>query len=170
MFFQNWNEIFKIVFLTVLFHISLIIILRIAGKRTLADLNAFDIVVTITIGSIFATTILSSKTEYFEGLAAIITLVTMQYIIAKISVNSNKFTKILKADPTLVYFEGQYLEKNMHKIRVTKDDITQQVRIEAGTTICNAKAVIVEPNGKLSVVTDIAKEDEGRIKEYKNNN
>ncbi|WP_130806329.1 DUF421 domain-containing protein [Senegalia massiliensis] len=167
MFFQNWNQIFKIIILAVLFYISLVFILRISGKRTLADLNAFDLVVTITMGSIFSTTLLSSSTELFEGLTAILTLVMMQYIMSKISVYSKKFTKILKSSPTLLYYDGEFLEKNFKKTRVTKDDIIQQVRLEQGLTLSQISAVVLEPNGKLSVITNIPNKDKEQIESYK---
>ncbi|MBS4539039.1 DUF421 domain-containing protein [Clostridium sp. D2Q-11] len=167
MFFDTWSSIYEIILMTVIFYFSLIIMLRISGKRTLADLNAFDMVVTISIGSIVATTILSKDTVYFEGITAIVTLFIMQYIIAKLSVKSNKFTKIVKANPTLVYYQGEFLENNIKKVRVTEDDIMQQMRIEQGITSKDVKAVILEPNGKLSIITNLPEDNHKKIEQYK---
>ncbi len=155
MFFKNWENIRQILIIAPLFYLSIIVILRSSGKRTLSDLNTFDFVVTVTIGSIAATTILSVDTAFVEGFVAIVTLVLLQFIVAKLDAHFKFVSKVLKSDPTLIYYNGEYLEKNMKKMRVTEEDILQEVRLQAGTVLENVDAVILESNGKLSVIKDI---------------
>ena len=158
MFFQGWDTVFETVLLSGLTYVSIIIILRISGKRTLASFNAFDFLITVTIGSISATTILSKNTKFVDGMTAIISLVIFQFIVAKVSVNSKIFRKIIKSDPTLLYHKGEYIYKNMDKMRVSKDDILQEVRVTSGVTIDKVHSIILEANGKLSIITDGANE------------
>lgn len=152
MFFKNFEDIKEIIIMAVLVYFTIVIILRTSGKRTISDLNAFDFVVTVTIGSIAATTVLSKNTKFTEGLAAVVTLVGLQYIMAKLDAHFAFVSKVLKSDPTLVYYDGNYLEKNMKKMRITQQDILQEVRVQGGTIIENVGAVILESNGKLSVI------------------
>nr|WP_300001706.1 YetF domain-containing protein [Tissierella sp.] len=166
MFFKSFDSLKEIIIMSVLVYFSIIIILRISGKRTLSSLNAFDFVVTVTIGSIGATTILSSDTSFLDGLSAIIALVLLQYIAAKLDANFKFVSKILKSDPTLVYYDGEYLDKNMKKMRITEEDILQQIRVESGTLIENVGAVILESNGKLSVITLTDKKEIENLRKY----
>lgn len=167
MFFQGWNMIYKTIILSILTYIAIVIILRSSGKRTLSSFNAFDFLITVTIGSISASTILSSNTKFFDGISAIITLVLLQYIVAKISVYSKTFSKAIKAEPTLLYYEGEYLDANLKRMRVSKDDILQEIRINSGVTIDEVHSVILEANGKLAVVTSGSDENLRGMIEYK---
>lgn len=98
---------------------------------------------------------------------AIVTLVLLQFIVAKLDVNFKFVSKILKSDPTLVYYEGRFLEENMNKMRITKGDILQEVRNGSGTTIESVSAVILESNGKLSVLSNIGEENLKDLEKYK---
>lgn len=166
MFFKDWNSLREIIIMAVLVYFSVIIILRISGKRTLSDLNAFDFIVTVTIGSISATTILAVNTTFIDGIVAILTLVLLQYVVAKLDVHFNSVSKILKSNPTLVYYKGEYLHDSMKKMRITKSDILQEIRIQGGTLIDNVGAVILESDGKLSVVKFSDNDKIDNLKEY----
>lgn len=167
MFFQNLDSVFQAIMLSVLSYIAIVIIFRLSGKRTLSSLNAFDFLITVIIGSISATTILSNQTKFFEGVAVIITLVVLQFIVAKMNVHSSFFSKVIKSDPTLLYYEGEYISSNLKKMRVSKDDILQEVRINSGVTMDKVHAVILESNGKLSIVTSGSNENLKKMIKYK---
>ena len=167
MFFNNWETIGQIIIMSVLVYIGIVAIVRISGKRTLSELNAFDFIVTVTIGSISATTILSVKTTLVDGIVAIGSLVALQYIVAKLDVHLKFVNKVLKSDPTLLYHNGSYLEKNMKKMRITHQDILQEVRLVGGTVMENVTAVILESNGKLSVISDISQESSEKLRDYR---
>lgn len=166
MFFKNIGSIRQIIIMSFLVYFSMIVILRLSGKRTLSDLNAFDFIVTVTIGSIGATTILSVDTTLVDGLVAVVTLVILQYIVAKLDTHFNFVSKVLKSDPTLVYYDGEFLDNNMKKMRITKQDILQEVRVQGGTLIEYVGAVILESNGKLSIIKMTDKNKIENLKEY----
>lgn len=166
MFFNNFESIKTILITAFLVYFSIIIILRTSGKRTLSSLNAFDFVVTVTIGSIAATTILSVDTSFADGLVGIASLVILQYIMAKLDANFKFVSKVLKSDPTLLFYNGKYLEKNMKKMRITQEDIIQQVRLQSGTVIEGIQAVILESNGSLSVISGLDNKKLETFKKY----
>lgn len=166
MLFGGIEQIIKVIIMTILLYFSIVVIIRVSGKRTLGDLNAFDMLVTISMGSIAATNILSKDTEYLEGIVSISTLVILQYIIARLITKSEKLKHLVKAKPTILYIDGEYLEENMVKMRITKSDILQQARIDQGATSNKIEAVLIESNGKLSIITNL--DDTGReeLKRY----
>lgn len=167
MFFQGWPTIFETVILAAIMYMAIIIILRTSGKRTLSSFNAFDFLITVTIGSITATTILSKDTKLMDGLSAIVTLGVLQFIVAKLAVYSKTFSKIIKSTPTLLYYNGDYIMENLKKTRVSKDDILQEIRINSGSTIDQVHSVILEANGKLAVVTQGSDENLRDMINYK---
>lgn len=166
MFYNGFEPIYTSIIMSVILYFSIVVLLRLSGKRTLSDLNAFDLLVTITMGSIAATTILSKDTSYLDGIASIAILVVLQYIVAKLAVFSKKFNKLIRSESTLIFYKGEYLEENMKKMRITKNDILQQARLQQGITSNQISSVILESNGKLSVIKNSEQANEEELKDY----
>lgn len=159
MFFEDFESIKQIIIMATLVYFLIILILRNSGKRTLLELTAFDFLVTVTIGSIASTTILSSDTTFTDGLTALITLVLLKFLLSKANINFKFVSKILRSGPTLLYYNGKYLQKNIEEMRMTKEEIRQEVRIQSGNVIENIDAVILESNGKISAVSNVGAEN-----------
>ena len=70
MWFDDWSDIVRVLIVGTAAYVGLVALLRISGKRTLAKLNAFDLVVTVAFGSTLATILLSSDVSYAEGVTA----------------------------------------------------------------------------------------------------
>ncbi|MDO5717956.1 MAG: DUF421 domain-containing protein [Tissierellia bacterium] len=152
MFFNNWDSIFKIVISAIFAYISFLILIRISGKRSLAKLNAFDLIVSIALGSIFASTIISDSLPIADGLVAAGVLLLLQFIISKLSESSSRFESLIKAEPSLLYYDGKYIQKSMKKQRVSKREILSSVRSQGIQFLSEVEAVIMETNGNISVI------------------
>ncbi|MFC7482985.1 DUF421 domain-containing protein [Luedemannella flava] len=81
-FFESWNYVLRVLAAAVLVYPALIVLLRLSGKRTLAKMNAFDLVVTVALGSTLASVLLSTDVTLAQGVAALAGLVTLQFAIA----------------------------------------------------------------------------------------
>lgn len=92
-FFNNWENLGRILVLGIMGYISLILLLRISGNRTLSKLNAFDFVITIALGSTFGSLILNKNVALAEGIMAFAVLVGLQYIVAWLVVRSETIKK-----------------------------------------------------------------------------
>lgn len=159
MIFEDFENIKQIIIMATLVYFSIVVILRSFGKRTLLSLTAFDFLVTVTIGSIASKIILSPDVTFADGLAALITLVLLKYLVSKANIHFKFINKMLRAGPTLLYYNGEYLKKNLDKMRMTKEEVRQEVRIQSGNVIENIDAVILESNGTVSVVSNIGSEN-----------
>ena len=82
MFFDSWTGLGRVLLVGTLAYVALVLLLRISGKRTLTKLNAFDLVVTVALGSTLATVLLSKSVALAEGVVALALLVSLQYAIA----------------------------------------------------------------------------------------
>ena len=83
-------------------YVLLILVLRTTGKRTLSKMNAFDLIVTVALGSTQATVILSKDVAPAEGVTAFLMLVVAQLAVTWLSVRSKRFRSWVKAEPTIL--------------------------------------------------------------------
>lgn len=152
MFLGDYEVILRTVIVGLLAYIALVVIVRFSGKRTLSQLNAFDFIVTVALGSILATIILDQNVSLLQGIAAYLILVLMQYVITRLTLISDKFDDLVKSDPKLLYYQDEYLEENLKKERLNKSEIRQAVRASGTANLENVKAVILESEGSISVI------------------
>ena len=103
MFFDNWFGLLRVLVITPLAYLALISLLRVSGKRTLSKMNAFDFVVTVALGSTFATIILSSDVALIEGVLAFFMLIASQFVITWLSVRSEAVKRFVKSEPSLLF-------------------------------------------------------------------
>ncbi|NLN25523.1 MAG: DUF421 domain-containing protein [Bacteroidetes bacterium] len=150
--FTNLPDLGRLMLITVSTYVALVIMLRIAGKRTLAKMNAFDFVVTIAIGSVLSIIMMDKTIPLLEGIAALALLIILQYLISLATVNFKSLNSFVRSSPTLLFYEGEMLKKNMKKERVTKSEILASLRKEGIHSIADVKAVVIESNGDLSVI------------------
>ena len=157
-FYNNFETVYSTAIKGILIYIFLIIALRITGKRSLSKLNIFDFIITIAIGSVFASVLTSKDVKLAQGTTAIIVLLGGQYIISKWAFKSDKFEQKIKSDPALLYYDDHFLYKTMKHERVTEREILQAVRSNDISSLDKVEAVILETQGSISV---ISKSDKG---------
>ncbi|MGI9055255.1 MAG: DUF421 domain-containing protein [Pyrinomonadaceae bacterium] len=168
MFFNDWYGLERILIVGFLAYVALIICLRISGKRTLAKWNAFDFVVTIALGSILATQILSRNTPLVEGILAFSFLIVLQFLITKISVYSKFIRDTVKAEPTLLLRKGKFIDKELKRQRVTESEIRAAVRSQGFAALEDAEAVVLETDGSFSVIKKSETESFSALQDVEN--
>lgn len=151
MFFQNWEGIVRTLIVGTLAYATLVMFLRIAGKRSLAKLNAFDLVVTVALGSTLASILLQESIALAEGATALAVLLLLQYLVSFGSVRSNTFAKLVRSEPRLLVRNGAYCRAAMRQERVTEGEVLSAVRDSGGQHVSQAHYVILESDGSLSV-------------------
>ncbi len=119
MFFNDWFGIGRVALMAGLAYLALVGLVRASGKRTLAKMNAFDLVVTVALGSCLATIVLSRDVPLAEGVTALLTLIAMQYGMAWAAVRSQVVRKMLKSEPRLVFRHGRFLSDALRDERLT---------------------------------------------------
>lgn len=152
-FFSDWMSLLRILIISIGGYIGLVLILRISGPRTLSKMNSFDFVITIALGSVYAGGILQKKVSLLDVLLSFTMLVGLQFVVTLIASKSKKFNKIIKADPILLYAEQTYLEKQMRKAHVTKDEIDSAIREQGISSTAFIKYVVLETNGKIVAIS-----------------
>lgn len=160
MWFDGWGDLLRIVVVAPLAYVALVTMLRATGKRTLAKLNAFDLVITVAIGSTLATVVLSSDVSLAEGVLALFVLVALQLAVSWTSARSRVVERLAKSEPTLLYRSG-FLDGAVRRERVTPDEVRQVARAQGHATLDDVAAIVLETDGSLSVL-DTVPADLGR--------
>lgn len=152
MFFESWSGLLRVLVVGVLAYISLIVLLRVSGKRTLSKLNAFDFVVTVSLGSTLATVLLSKDVPLLEGVLALAVLIFSQFAITKLSVRSPRFARLVKSSPRLLVYRGELIRDAMREERVTEEDVHAAIRAHGYGSLEEVEALVLETDSSLNVV------------------
>ncbi|WP_225887041.1 DUF421 domain-containing protein [Nodosilinea nodulosa] len=145
-------------------YFSVVVLLRLSGKRTLSKWNAFDFVVTVAFGSILATMVLSKQTSLLQGVVGFGTLVALQFALTWLSVRSPVVRRWIKAQPRLLVWEGKFQAEALTKERVTQGEVRAALRSKGIAALEDVKAVVLETDGGFSVIQSInAKSDSALV-------
>ena len=152
MFIENLQALVRIAVMAVCVYPAVILILRITGKRSLSKLNAFDFVVTVALGSVLATVIVSGDVTLAGGILAFAMLAGLQWLIARLMLVSPPLHALVRSRPRLLVRDGVCLERAMKAERVTFSDIAAAARQAGLGDLAEAGAVVLETDGSLSVL------------------
>jgi uncharacterized membrane protein YcaP (DUF421 family) len=124
-------------------YLAVIIFTRIAGKRSFSKMSSFDFAMTVAIGSILATVILSSSTSLAEGLVGLGIVYILQITVAIARRNNT---------PLLLMNHHKVLNKNLRKARVSESDLRSKLREANVLNRSQIRAVVFEATGDISVL------------------
>lgn len=151
-FFQGWSDPLRIVVVGVISYAALILILRLTGKRVLSKLNAYDLVVTIALGSTLSSIILDRSIALIEGLTAIALLVLLQLGVSWTTTRRPSLRRLVTAEPALLLSGGELRRETMKRERVVESEVLQAVRDKGGRELSDADAVILQSDGSMAVI------------------
>ena len=153
MWFDDWSDIVRVLIVGTAAYVGLVALLRISGKRTLAKLNAFDLVVTVALGSTLSSVLLDGAISWTEGMVALATLVVLQLLVALVTTRVPGARDVVTARPTLLLHEGVILGERLREQRISADEIRQAVRASGAGSLADIAAVVLETDGSLSVIS-----------------
>ena len=152
MWFDSWAALVRVLLVGTAAYLTLVVILRLSGKRTLAKLNAFDFVVTVALGSTLATIVLSADVSWSEGAVALGALAVLQLLVAWATSRVPGIRSVVTASPTCLVLDGRVDPAAVRAQRVTVAELRQAVRASGMADLAAVGAVVLETDGSLSVV------------------
>jgi uncharacterized membrane protein YcaP (DUF421 family) len=152
MFFDNWTSLLRIIAVGIPVYAVVVLLLRLTGKRALAKMNAFDLVVTVALGSTLATTLLSERVALAEGLFALGLLLGMQYLVAWASLKWPKFREAVVQQPRLLLHNGRLLDDELRKERIAREEVLAAVRASGHMSLSDVAAAVLETDGSFSIM------------------
>jgi len=152
MWFDSASDVIRIMVVGASAYVALVAVLRVAGKGTLSKLNAFDFVVTVALGSLLATILLPTSVSLVGGVVALCLLVGLQAVGAVVSTHVPVVARLVKSEPALLVVDGVMQEDFMRIERVHLEEVRQAVRLPGRGGLKQVAAVVLEPDGRLSVI------------------
>ncbi|MDY6998896.1 MAG: DUF421 domain-containing protein [Actinomycetota bacterium] len=163
MWFDSWSEIQRVLLVGTAGYLAVIVVLRVPGKRTLAQLNAFDLVVTVAIGSTLASILLGDDVSLLEGIVGLALLAALQFIVALVASRVKGGRRVLSSTPTVLVSDGRIRADAARRQRISDDEIRQMIRGAGVGDISQIEAVVLEVDGTASVITRAAAGDRSAL-------
>lgn len=160
MLFNGWDSILRTACLGVLAYVTLVLMLRLSGKRTLSKMNAFDFVVTVALGSTLASTLLSKDASLAQGAAAFGVLILLQFVVTWLSVRFKRVRSTIVGEPQILMYRGEYLETALRRSRVTKDEVLAAIRASGHSELASIRAVVLETDASFTVIANAGMSEE----------
>ena len=133
-------------------YVAIVFMLRWAGLRTLSKMNSYDFVVTIALGSVLASIIMSTQVSIVEGLVGMGVLIVFQFAVTWLWSRWRSLHDAATAPPTLLLHQGKMLEPALRDTRVTPAEVRAALRSAGMRGLDQAEAVVLEADGSLSVL------------------
>ena len=149
---MDWQQIVGITVSVIGFYFFLIMFTRIVGLRSFSKLSSYDLAMTVGIGSILASTVLSKSTSLLQGVFAIGVLFLLQALLSIVRRKFKPIKALIDNQPLVLMANGEYLWDNLKKAKLSTNDIKQILRKNGIKAKSEVFAVIIETTADISVI------------------
>lgn len=136
----------------VLVYLFLIVGFRLAGKRELAQLNPFDLVVLLTISNTVQNAIIGNDNSLLGGLLGAATLLVVNWLVVRWTFNHPRVERLVEGTPTLLVDRGVVNSEALARELVTADELRTAARRHGLLSLDDAERVVLETGGTLTFV------------------
>ena len=150
--FSGWEPIWRTLIVGTLGYAALVMFVRFSGKRTLAQMNSFDFVITVAIGAAFGSAMTARTVALAEAVTAFALLIALQYVVSFTALHAQRFASAVTGTPRLVAYGGRVVPEALRRERITEDEVVAAVRKHGFGDLSQIAAVVMEPDGQLTVV------------------
>ena len=144
------SDFLNICFRTILVLIILFFITKMMGKKQISELNFFDYVVGITIGSIAADISLDIEKNMIAGIAALFIYGFISYIVSFVSIKSILARRFFIGVPTVLVEKGKIIESGLKKSKIDVNDLLMEARENGYFNLDEIDYALMEVNGNIS--------------------
>ena len=134
-----------VISLLVLFLLS-----KLMGRKQVSELNLFDYIIGISIGSIAAEMTLNPEIDFFEGVFAISVYAIIAYLTTLLTIKNMTARRLITGTPLILIQRGKILSKNLRKAKIDLNDLLQEARVNGYFDITQIEYALMEANGKIS--------------------
>ena len=126
--------------------------MKLMGKRQIGEMQLSELVTTVLLSELAVLPVTDVDVPLLQGLIPLLLISSLEVVISFISRKSQKFRVLLNGNPITLYENNRYIEQNLTKARVSREDIEAQVRINGFKSVDMVDSVILERTGKMSVL------------------
>ena len=143
-----WDIILR----TALVYLALLFGLRIAGKREIGQMTIFDLVVLLLIANAVQNAMVGSDTSLTGGVLAVVVLLGLNALLARLRIRFPSLRKIVQGTPTLLILHGNVNEGNLRREGIDSETLEAALREHGITDNKDVEMAVLEIDGTISVV------------------
>ncbi|WP_017555853.1 DUF421 domain-containing protein [Nocardiopsis baichengensis] len=136
---------------TVLVYLALYLILRLGGKRDLAQLNTMDLVVVLLLSNVVQNAVIGQDFSVTGGVVGAVVLMAADWAMVRLRTRWWWAWRLFEGRASVLVRDGRYDRRTMWRLGVRKADVEQVVRRDGGSGVGDAERVMLEPDGTLLV-------------------
>jgi uncharacterized membrane protein YcaP (DUF421 family) len=140
-----WDKVLR----TVAVYLGLLALLRVAGKRQLAQLTTLDLVVLLLLSNVVQNAIIGNETSLPGGLLGASILIGANYVLVRLAFRQRWLNWLLNGSPTRLYENGRVDERNLMHEQMTRQELVSALRRE-GMDLDDVERVDLEPEGTFN--------------------
>ena len=134
----------------VLVYVFLIVGLRLAGKRELAQLNPFDLVVLLTLSNTVQNAIIGDDNSVTGGVIGATTLLAVNYFVVRFLFDHEKLDRLVEGDPDVLMKDGQVCEDRLRAELITRNELEAAAHKQGFSSLDEIDRAILDPGGSIS--------------------
>jgi uncharacterized membrane protein YcaP (DUF421 family) len=137
----------------VVVYVVLLVLFRMSGKRTLAEVTPFDLVLLLIISEATQSALVDTDNSMTNAILLIGTLIGLNVLLSTLKVRSKRAQHVLDSAPLLIVENGKPIESHMNKERIDVDDVLDAAREMHGiASLDEIRYAVLERNGKISII------------------
>src|SRR5579864_2353901 len=140
----------EIVLRTAVIYLVVLLGVRLSGKREVGQMTPFDLTLLLLISNSVQNAMTGPDTSLIGGVAAALTLLVMNYLIAELSGTNRRFRKIIQGQPTLLVHDGNVLTAHLAKEHVSMDELERALREHGIESYHQVALAVLEVDGSIS--------------------
>ncbi|MEX5684063.1 MULTISPECIES: DUF421 domain-containing protein [Pseudomonas] len=134
-------------------YVALMVLFKIAGRRSLAELTTFDLVLLMMISEATQQALLGDDFSFTNAILVIVTLIAIDVGLSLLKQRSGWVSRLIDGEPTIIVENGKLLRQRMRLARLVEADIMEAARSSQGIEkLEEIKFAIIERNGKISII------------------
>jgi uncharacterized membrane protein YcaP (DUF421 family) len=132
-------------------YLFLVFVLRLAGKREVAQLNPFDFVVLLLLSNTVQNAIIGNDNSLTGGLFGAVVLLVVNRLVVRASYDSPRLTMLVQGTASVLARNGRVRERALRKELITHDELMVAIRTQGARRLADVELVTLEPTGALTV-------------------
>ena len=135
----------------IIVYVCLVLLLRIFGKRELAQLNPFDLVVLLSLSNTVQNAIIGNDNSVTGGLIGAVSLLVMNYLVVRFLFRHRRIDQILEGSPSVLVDKGKVNRKELAKELLSESELAMVCRRQGFAHVSEVEKCILEPGGGFSM-------------------
>ncbi len=151
-YFNGWEPVIRMLATAPAIYLLVIAAVRVSGKRSTSQLNNFDWIVTVAMGSILGSAVVLERVAVVPAFAAVAALLAMQYAVTWSAAHWAGVRRVVQAKPALVFYRGECLGDALKAERLSGQEVHAAIREAGYWDQADVEAVVLEADASLSVL------------------